>query len=120
MKRFTRLMTIIGLSGVLSVGAYAIAPPAFAEATYECGGCENVSGPNQSSIGEAWGENRNGTGLCVTLWEYKGGSSYREVTHECSTSRLSLIVSSGQVTGHGDTRVDPSGHNNSLWGWQRA
>jgi hypothetical protein len=118
MKRLARLMTIVGVSGVVCIGACAIAPTAFAEATYECGSCENVSGPNQSPIGEVWGENLNGTGLCVTLWEFTGGG-YREVTHECSTSRINLIISAGQVDGHGDTRVDPSGHNNKLWGWQR-
>lgn len=118
MKRLTRLMTIVGVSSVLGIGACAIAPGAFAETTFECGACENVSGPNESPIGEVWGENRNGTGLCVTLWEFNG--SYHEVTKECSTSRINLIINGRQVNGHGDVRVDPNGHTNSLWGWQRV
>jgi hypothetical protein len=119
MKRLNRLMIIVGVSSVLSIGACSIAPAASAETTYECSsGCENVSGPNESPIGEVAGENINGTGLCVTLWEYKGGTSYREVTHECNTGRFNLVIHGGPVDGHGDTRVDPAGHNNRLWGWQ--
>lgn len=117
MKRLIRIATVVGLFGLLSVGAFAAAPAAFAERTYECGSCANIAGPDEYPINDVWGENQSGKGLCVTMWRDNGGV-YSEVKKYCTSSGINGIVEGETVTGHGDTKRWYECCTYHLWGWQ--
>jgi len=76
-------------------------------ATFGCGACNNVSGPNQS-MEFTEGINYNHYNVWVKIWKYNGGSNYNVSNEGLTTSNYKLTIASGcgcYLTGHGQVLV---------------
>lgn len=111
LRRTGRIGQVLALTGIIAASTTAIAavPNANAEKDYSCQSCENVSGPDESSVNDASATIYEGdVGVCATLWENVGGGKYVREGFECNANGTHTDTGHIACTGsddHGDAKA---------------